>query len=79
MGEDQDLMQKLQELMVSLQLKEKDMQTQHGQIEELRSNNELREMEFQELQNQVNEKKAELTTVRAFFDKGEAEKDLLSH
>lgn len=79
MGEDQDLMQKLQELMVSLQLKERDMQNQHAQIEELRANNELRDMEFRELQNQVNEKSAELTTLRSFFDKAEAEKDLLSH
>jgi|LauGreDrversion4_2_1035121.scaffolds.fasta_scaffold809478_1 hypothetical protein len=50
MGEDQDLMQKLQELMVSLQLKEQDMQNQNAVIEELKASHELRELEMNELQ-----------------------------
>ncbi len=75
MGEDQDLMQKLQELMVSLQLKEQDMQNQNAVIEELKASHELRELEMNELQAQVNEKAAEVTTIRSFFDKAEEQKE----
>ena len=77
MGEDQDLMQKLQDLMVSLQIKDKDMNAQSTVIDELRVNLDLKEVEFQELISQISLKDAEITTVRNFFEKSELKNDSL--
>ena len=77
MGEDQDLMQKLQDLMVSLQIKDKDMNAQSRVIEELRVNLDLKEVEFQELNSQISLKDGEITTVRNFFEKSELKNDSL--
>ncbi len=48
-GEDQGLMQKLEQLMVSLQLKEKDVKEQARQITELKKDALLRDEEIIEL------------------------------
>ncbi len=70
-------MQKLEQLMVSLQLKEKDMKDQARQIVELKKDAQIKDEEIIELNDQLNAKDAEITTVKNYFEKSELDQDEL--
>lgn len=76
-GGDQEMLQKLQDLMVSLQLKDQDMKKQGELLDHLVQEKEEFEKQLEEARMEVGAKEAEASTIRTYFDKSEADKDKL--
>ena len=70
-------MVKLEQLMVSLQLKEQDMHKQGETISLLKEQLDAKVAEMEVIESQLNDKDAEITTVKSYFEKIQNENEKL--